>query len=315
MKSILHDGVELRHLRYFRAVAEAGSFSRAAALIGLRQPTLSQQIAQMERALGAKLFSRTRRVCRLSPAGETLMPYVQRVLGEVKDLRRSLEDLSGLRQGTLTVAVLPVLTYRVMPLALARFHREYPGIRVRLLEMSVDEMERALVLGTAEMGIGCIAPSEASLRAKTLFSEEFVAVVSNQGEWRERESVSVQELASRRLIVAPPGYGTRGLLMKAFAQVRRNPVWALETSSVDVALKTAADGSWVALWPESGLWGRDRSGAGWRSLRISRPQIRRQIGFLDVHGTQARPAAEAFMPFVRAAAKEVSAKSNPELSG
>ena len=306
MPSILSDVVELRHLRYFRAVAEVGSFSRAAALIGLRQPTLSQQIAQMERSLGVSLFSRTRRMCRLTPAGEMLMPYARRVLGEMEDLRRSLDDLSGLRQGSLTVAVLPVLAYRLMPRALAKFQRAYPGIRVRLLEMSVDDMERALVMGTVEMGIGWMEPAEAGLRAKALFTEELVAVVAAADAWAAREAVPMEELAARPLIVAQPGYGTRTLLLKACAKVKRAPVFALETSSVDVVLDAVTEGGGTGVLPEAALWGRDAAAGGWRAIRIVRPGLRRQIGFLDVHGAQARPAAEAFMPLVRAVVRELA---------
>lgn len=322
MPSILKDPVELRHLRYFRAVAEVGSFSRAAALIGLRQPTLSQQIQQLERALGVTLFSRTRRMCRLTPAGEMLMPYARRVLGEMSDLRRSLDDLSSLRQGSLTVAVLPVLAYRVMPLVLARFQTLYPGIRVRLLEMSVDEMERALVVGTVEMGIGVIAPAEASLRGVPLFDEELVAVVATGDALAKRATVTMEDLAARSLIVAPAGYGTRTLILKACAQGRRAPVFAVETSSVEVVLSTVAAGGGVGVLPEAALWGREtelrrksvggsarETGAsnagGCKIVRIVRPALRRRIGFLDVHGAQARPAAEVFMPLVRAAVKEL----------
>jgi DNA-binding transcriptional LysR family regulator len=319
MPSILKDLVELRHLRYFRAVAEVGSFSRAAALIGLRQPTLSQQIQQMEKALGVTLFSRTRRMCRLTPAGEMLMPYARRVLGEMADLRRSLDDLSGLRQGSLTVAVLPVLSYRVMPVVMARFQKLYPGIRVRLLEMSVDEMERALVVGTVEMGIGIIAPAEASLRGVPLFDEELVALVASGDVLARRATVAMEELAERPLIVAPAGYGTRTIILKACAQARRSPEFAVEASSVDVVFRTVAGGGGVGVLPETALWGRGpelkpraggesgtgaSAGTACKVVRIVRPTLRRKIGFLDVHGSQPRPAAEVFMPLVRAAVKE-----------
>ena len=96
MPSILNHTVELRHLLYFQAVAEHGSFTRAAAVIGLRQPTLSQQIHQMEKLLGVTLFDRARRRCRLTSAGDMLLPYVRRVLAEMDNLRSSLDDLSEL---------------------------------------------------------------------------------------------------------------------------------------------------------------------------------------------------------------------------
>ncbi|WP_269799098.1 LysR family transcriptional regulator [Geminisphaera colitermitum] len=316
----MNDSVEFRHLLYFRAVAEAGSFTRAAAIIGLRQPTLSQQIKQLEDELGAPLFHRARRMCRLTPAGEMLLPYARRVLGEMENLRHSLDDLSGLRRGSLTVAALPVLSHRVMPLAVARFHAEHPDIRVRMLEMSVDDMEAALVQGTVEMGIGYMPPAGKSLRAQLLFQEELVAVVREddplaQGGGggggkaarggRERGDtsrwVSMEALMRRPLIALPPGHGTRTMMLNAFASVRRVARFAMEAGSVEVLLQVVRECGGPGIVPSSALWGRTGNElAGCAVLRVERPGLRRQVGFLNLSGVHTRPAAEAFIPIVQA---------------
>ena len=303
MPSILNHSVELRHLLYFQALAEHGSFTRAAAMIGLRQPTLSQQIHQMEKTLGVPLFDRAHRRCRLTSAGEMLLPYVRRVLAEMDNLRSSLDDLSELRRGSLTVAVLPSVTHRLLPLALAKFHQEYSGIQVRILEMSVDEMERALVLGTVEMGIGNVPPSETSLRAQSLYTEELVAVVASKDPLAKRGVANVEDIAKHRLLAPPPGYGTRTLLLKAFAKARRTPNFALELSSVDMLLHMVAAGGGLGIVPSSALWGRDEKS--YAVVRITKPTPKRQIGFLTLHGVHTRPAAEAFILIVRAVAKEL----------
>jgi DNA-binding transcriptional LysR family regulator len=305
MSSILNHTVELRHLLYFQAVAEHGSFTRAAAVIGLRQPTLSQQIQQMEKALGVPLFDRARRRCRLTAAGEMLLPYVRRVLAEMENLRSSLDDLSDLRRGSLTIAVLPALTHRLLPLALAKFHATHPGIKVRVLEMSVDEMERALMVGTVELGIGHVPPSEPSLRAQTLYAEELVAVVARSDLLATKSVATLDEIAARPLLAPPPGFGTRTLLLKAFAKARRTPHFALELSSVDVLLHLVAKGGGVGLVPASALWGRND--VDYAVVRITRPTPKRQIGFLTLHGVHSRPASEVFIPIVRAVVKSLDA--------
>ncbi|MDR0902914.1 MAG: LysR family transcriptional regulator, partial [Opitutaceae bacterium] len=305
MPSILHDSVELRHLLYFRAVAEAGSFTRAAAVMGLRQPTLSQQIHQLEEKLGAPLFHRARRMCRLTPAGEMLLPYARRVLGEMENLRQSIDDLSGLKRGSLTVAALPVLSHRVMPAAVARFHTEHPEIRVRLLELSVDDMEAALVQGTVEVGIGYMPAGERSLRAQLLFQEELVVVVREGDPLARREPVPLEEVLMRPLLTLPPGHGTRTLMLNACAAARRVPRFAMELGSVEVLLRTVGDCGGPGLVPASALWGRGRELAGCAVARIARPGIRRQVGFLNLYGAHPRPAAEAFMPIVREVLKAV----------
>ncbi len=304
MPSILNHSVELRHLLYFQAVAEHGSFSRAAAVIGLKQPTLSQQIQQMEKALGVPLFDRARSRCQLTPAGEMLLPYVRRVLAEMENLRSSLDDMSELRRGSLTIAVLPSLTHRLLPRALTRFHQEYSGIHIKILEMSVDDMERAVVSGTVELGIGMVPPAEMSLRTQPLYTEELMAVVPALDPLSEQASVTIDDIRTRPLLAPPPGYGTRTLLLKAFAKARRAPSFALELSSVDVLLQMVESGGGVGIVPASALWGRPEGD--YVALRIVRPTLARQIGFLTLHGAHSRPAAAAFIPIVAAVAKSLS---------
>ena len=302
MPSILNDSVELRHLLYFRAVAEAGGFTRAAAEIGLTQPTLSQQIAQLEKELGVELLTRGRRECRLTPAGELVLQYARRVLGDMEALRRSLDDMSGLRRGSLTVAVLPVLAQQLMPLALARFHKAYPGIRVTVLEMSVDDMARALAMGTVEIGIGCLGGS-LGLKGEVLFSEEMLAVLSKGDPLTARAAVTVAELAERPVIAPPAGYGMRTLILNAWVKARRPAVFSLEVGAVEAVLHAVSNGGGPAILPSSALWGRNPDG--WEIRRITRPTIKRQIGFLTAQGGSPRPTAAALLPILRESVREL----------
>jgi len=93
--------MELRHLRYFTAVAETLSFTQAAAECGIAQSALSQQIARLEKDVGAALFSRSSRQVRLTEAGAVLLPWARRLLADAEQARQELEALGGLRRGRL----------------------------------------------------------------------------------------------------------------------------------------------------------------------------------------------------------------------
>lgn len=306
MPSILNNSVELRHLMYFRAVAEAGGFTRAAAEIGLTQPTLSQQIAQMERELGVELISRRSRECLLTPAGELVLQYARRVIGDMEALRRSLDDMSGLRRGSLSLAVLPVIARRVLPMALARFHKDHPGIRVTVMEMSVDEMARALAMGTVEVGLGCLGTS-LGLKGELLFSEELVAVMPKNDPLASKPALTVAELALNPVIVPPPGFGMRSLILHAWAKARRPAVFSLEVGSVDAVLCAVCHGGGRGVLPSSSLWGVKPDG--WVSRRIIRPTMKRQIGFLTAQGAKPRPTAEALLPQIREVIRELDSEA------
>ena len=310
MPSIFDHAVELRHLRYFCAVADSGTITRAAAAIGLRQPTLSQQIGKLEQALGEELFLRGRHSCKLTAAGELLLPYARRVVGEMETLRHAIDDLSGLRRGSLTVATLPVLAERILPRALAVFHRAHPGIQVRVLELSVDEMSRSLGNGSAELCIGNLDTHGRLLKEQPLFEEELVAVVEANTKREARSGsrpLSVAELAVRQVIVPPAGYGTRTLILQAWIKARHVPVFAMEANSTEVILQTVAAGGGVGVLPASALWGRVREG--WTVQRIARPVLRRKISVWQAQIGLNRPAAEALIPFLRNAVASCHAES------
>lgn len=303
MPSILNDAVELRHLRYLRAVAEAGGFTRAAAEIGLTQPTLSQQIAQLETGLGVALLIRGRNACRLTPAGEMVMQYARRILGDVDALKRSLDDMSGLRRGSLSIGALPMIAQRLLPLVLPRFHQAHPEIRIIVLEMTVDEMARSVANGIIEVGIGCLGTS-LGLKGELLYSEELVAVLAHDDALADRSTVTVAELAQRPVIVPPPGYGTRTLIANAWAKSRRPTIFSLEVCAVESALRAVVAGGGPAILPSSSLWGVCPEG--WVVRKILRPSMRRQIGFLVTQGGSPRPGIQALLPMVRQVVKELA---------
>lgn len=152
--------MELRHLRLFLAVAEARHFGRAARRLHLSQPTVSQQVRQLEEELGEVLFERHERGARLTPAGDLFRAYASRALEEVEAGRQALGALRGLQVGELRVGYLPSLGAGLVVPALAAVLRKHPGLRVQAYEGVSRRIERRVAEGKLDVGLG-IAPSRA----------------------------------------------------------------------------------------------------------------------------------------------------------
>src|SRR5918997_3060602 len=143
--------MRLEQLRYFVAVAEARHFTRAAAAVGVAQPSLSRQITALEAELGAPLL--TRGEVALTPAGEALLPVAQGILADVDTARREVRSLVGLRRGRVRLGATPSLSTAVLPRVLRRFHDAHPGIELRVAESGSHDLVRDLLRGELDLAL------------------------------------------------------------------------------------------------------------------------------------------------------------------
>lgn len=141
-----------RSIRYLLAVAEHHSFTRAAEVLYISQPSLSQQIKQMEDLLGVQLLDRTGRNVRLTAAGEVYVHHARRALGELDAAKRAIHELHDLSRGSVRLAMTPITDYLTTPL-LERFNARYPGITVSTLEMPQNDIPTALAEDRVDIGI------------------------------------------------------------------------------------------------------------------------------------------------------------------
>lgn len=141
-----------RSLRYLLAIAEHHSFTRAAAVLHVSQPTLSQQIKQLERSLHVQLLDRSGRAVRLTDAGEVYLRHARRAMGELDAGKRAIDEVKDLSRGSLRLGMTPVTEYLAIPL-LENFRTRYPGITMSTQEMSQDDIEAALAEDRLDAGI------------------------------------------------------------------------------------------------------------------------------------------------------------------
>ncbi len=141
-----------RAIRYLMAVAEHKSFTRAAEALYVSQPTLSQQIKQLEDLLDVQLLDRSGRHVRLTAAGEVYLEHAQRALKELNAATRAIHELADLSRGSLRIGMTPITDYLATPL-LEDFNAAYPNITVSILEMPHHEIETALFDDQLDIGV------------------------------------------------------------------------------------------------------------------------------------------------------------------
>src|SRR5689334_22034618 len=164
-------GMELRHVRYLLAVAEHGNFTRAAEALHISQPTLSQQIRQLERALGVQLLDRSGRAVRLTDAGEAFAGHARLALRDLDAGERAVHDVRDLTRGHLRVAMTPSLTaYLIGPLV-HRFRTAYPGITLTVAETTQDRIEADLLADRLDVGLAFSGSHAAGIDSAPLFIE------------------------------------------------------------------------------------------------------------------------------------------------
>ena len=193
--------MELRHLRYFLAVADALHFTRAAEALEVSQPTpLGPDQGAGARA-GCALFDRAGRSVRLTSAGAAFRGHAFRALREVEMGREAVADLLGLRAGTLRVGVTHSFSTALIPRAVARFRRDYPEVSVIVEKQSGRAVEQGLVSGTLDLGIAFAPPEDPEVAADTLFEEEIVLIVSGAHPMADRASVRLAELDGLTMVL------------------------------------------------------------------------------------------------------------------
>lgn len=188
--------MELRHLRYFVAVAEAGNLSRAAEKLFIAQPPLSLQIRQFEDEVGTALFSRHPKGMKLTPAGEALLPYARDLLDRAAGLVDTARRAPG--SGTLTLGFVPSASSTVIPGLVRRLRATQPGVELRLAEMISDEQHEALVAGRIDGGIARTGAQHPHVKALCSLGDPFCVALHAQ------RAASLPDVVNLRGMAAEP---------------------------------------------------------------------------------------------------------------
>src|SRR6202167_2509875 len=193
--------IELRHLRYFLAVAETLHFSKPASRLGIAQPPLSQQIKRLEQLLGHRLFDRTTRGVRLTLAGQLLAERAGSTIDKVQDDLAQVQRLGRGEEGTLTVGFSGSVMFSELPAAIEIYRRRYPKVELRLREFSTSAQISALLMGTLDLAFLRDGDPTKGIEIRTLFEERYVAVLPEAHALARKRSLRVRDLREEPFIL------------------------------------------------------------------------------------------------------------------
>ncbi|MFJ8440379.1 transcriptional regulator CynR [Kitasatospora griseola] len=224
--------VELRHLRYLLAVAEQGNFTRAAEELHLSQPTLSQQIKQLEKTVGVQLLDRTGRSVQLTDAGVVYTEHARRALRDLAAAERAVHDVQDLTRGHLRLGVTPTFTaYLIGPLT-AELHTRHPGVGLTLTETTQDRIETALLADDLDLGIAFAGTHLPGLSGTALFTETLSLVTGAERARTMPGPLSVAALQREQLALLTGDFATRSHIDEYFAQHLTTPRISVEANSI-----------------------------------------------------------------------------------
>ncbi|WP_280716429.1 transcriptional regulator CynR [Kitasatospora sp. MAP5-34] len=230
--------MELRHLRYLLAVAEHANFTRAAEALHVSQPTLSQQIKQLERSLQVQLLDRSGRTVRLTDAGEAYTRYARQALQELAAAERAVQDVQDLSQGALRLAMTPTFTaYLIGPLV-AEFHAQHPGITLDIRELTQDRIESQLAADETDLGIAFSGALLPGISGTALFTETLSLVVAAGHPLADRcDPMPVRELENHQLALLSQDFATRRHIDQYLADHRVRPRICIEANSINALVE------------------------------------------------------------------------------
>jgi len=247
--------MELRHLRYFVAVAEAENVTRAAAKLRVAQPAVSRQIRDLEDELGLALLERSAKAVRLTDAGRIFLDESRAVLARAEEAVKAVRAIAGGTRGELHVGYAPSLTVQILPRALRRFQAEVPGVRVTLHDLSTEEMLAGLRENRLHVAL-MVQPEGRQLRSLRFHELAryplCVAVAPGHRLARSRVLPLAKIVAEPLIAYSRADYPEyHASLAEIFAPVGRLPTIAEEHDSVTSLIAAVEAGRGIALVPSA----------------------------------------------------------------
>jgi DNA-binding transcriptional LysR family regulator len=305
--------MELRHIRYFTTIAQQRSFTRAASLLHIAQPSLSQQMQQLERELGILLLRRTKRSVELTPAGETFLAHAERIIEAVDQARYDMRQYSGRLTGTVTLGTLTSLSILRMPALLRQFRQQYPDVGIVLREATTQRLVELLRAGQIDSALICMvnghkpaALDDPFFSTEEVFREELGVLVAAGHPLAQQESVTMQALHAHPVVAMNPGTGLRTAL-DIMGQRTGLPIpIAYESSDINTTSALVAEGLGVALMPFSAV-DSQTTAVCW--LPFQAPAPFRSIQFVIPARRPLSPPTAAWTTFFRGSHQPVSLAS------
>lgn len=287
--------MELRHMRYFLAIAETLNFTRAAEKVHVTQSTLSHQIRQLEEELGQPLFARIGKKVVITEAGQNFHEHVVPIMRQVDQAVGALKEAPQELRGELRIAATHSFNVQLIPLCLSVFMQRLPHVKVMVEELSGDQISEGLVSGSLDLGISYRPSIPHGLRFEPLYNEELKLIVAAGHPLAKRKRLRMVELNGQRMTLLAPHFSTRQMLNECFEAAGAHPQVVAELNAISPMIELVRRTDLCSIVAENAL--RDEPGV--KAIPLESPTPVRTPGLLWSQQAQRPPASRLMAETIR----------------
>jgi LysR family hydrogen peroxide-inducible transcriptional activator len=270
--------MEIHQLRYFCAVARKGTFTRAAEVEHVAQPSLSQQIMKLETELGARLFDRLPRRARLTVFGNAFLPKAERILRELGEAKTEVLEMAGQEKGDVVLGVIPTVAPYLLPHLLNGFAQHHPSVTIRVIEHTTSVLLDSLHQGGIDMAIVALPVAGDEMLCVELFEEPMFAVLPAKHARANQKTIKLSELKSEPFLLLKEGHCFRDSTIAACREARFRPKVIFESGQFATILAMVSVGMGVSAVPAMAV----QPVSGCCFVRIAGTRSLRKIGIISL---------------------------------
>jgi LysR family transcriptional regulator, cyn operon transcriptional activator len=287
--------MELRQLKYFVRSAELLNFTEAANDLFISQSTLSQQIKQLEDELDMLLFDRVGKRVRLTEAGNLFLTYARQSLQDANDGKQIIEDLKGLKAGTLKIGA----TYGLSALlnsTIVAFTKLYPQVKVAVDFGTSEDLLEKLKIAEIDFVLSFLQPPDTNVfESEILFDSKLSLIVHTSHPFASKKKIDIKELQNIHLALPAKGFNTRDFLEDVFAKNKISPVVNVELNDINMLLQLVETGNWCTVLTIASASGRTNL----RTVPITGIELTRDASITWLKDAYRKKAATVFAEMIK----------------
>lgn len=292
--------MEVHQLRYACAVADTGSFSRAAERCQIAQPSLSQQILRLEEDLGARLFDRLGRSIGITEAGRAFLPHARSILDELDVARSSVTAQRTDVRGSVSVGVIPTIAPYLMPAYVAGFMGKFPEARMRIVEETTPVLVEGLRDLSIDLAILALPLRHKDLEIFPLRTEAVFAALPKDHHRAGSESLSLKDLRGEPFVMLSDGHCFRDFSIAACSSAKITPNITFESSQFTSVLAMVGAGLGISMVPEMAV----DQGAECCYVRLTDARAIRTVVLVTLRGRSFNRVQKTFMEWITLGVKD-----------
>jgi LysR family hydrogen peroxide-inducible transcriptional activator len=288
--------MEVHQLRYFCAVAETGSFTRAAEREQVAQPSLSQQIMKLEVELGVRLFDRLGRAVRLTDMGQVFLPRARAILSEMRAAKEEVAEKQSTVSGPVCIGVIPTIAPYFLPSRIALFSRQYPEASITVVEDVTVHLMDQLRAGLIDLAIIALPARGHDLDSFPLLTERLFAILPKGHRLARRRTLRMKELREEPFLLLRDDHCFRDTSIEVCKRARLNPQIVFESGQFSSIVGMVGAGMGISIVPEMAVEAKPDCS----SVLIADERASRTIGVAAVKGHFLSRVPRAFLEHLRA---------------